>query len=109
MEHTKADKHDGEAEDGKYFTHVELNNPAKPMNAKDKHPAMMKIRAVPLATSGMSANSVFSRIDAMRTSANVRPNPAPTANAIPSRKPYSRFVWKMAKPRMAQFVVINGR
>jgi hypothetical protein len=83
VEHAKADKHDGEAEDGKYFTHVELNNPAKPMNAKDKHPAMMKMRA--------------------------RPSPAPTANAIPSRNPYSRFVWKMAKPRMAQFVVINGR
>jgi hypothetical protein len=109
VEHAEAYEHDGQADYSEDFTHVALNIPAKPMNARDKLPAIMNISAVPLANSGISANSVFSRMDAMSTNAKVSPNPAPTANAIPCRNPYPLLVWKMANPSIAQFVVMSGR
>jgi len=57
---------------------------------------------------GRLANSVASHFGAMSTSARVSPQPATTTKARLSKKSYSRLVWKIARPRIAQFVVIKG-
>ncbi len=62
------------------------SNPAKPMKASDRLPAMIRVRPVPLAMAGMSDSSEVSRIEAISTSASVRPRPAPIANTMPCTK-----------------------
>ena len=52
--------------------HEALNSPAKPMNAKDKQPAMMKVSAVPFAISGTVTSSLSSLIEAINTSASLK-------------------------------------
>ena len=59
--------------------HEALSNPAKPMNASDRQPAMMNVSAVPLAISGTVTSSLSSLIDAISTKASVNPSPAPQA------------------------------
>ena len=63
-----------------------MNNPAKPMKASDRLPAMISTRPMFLATAGMLAVSEVSRIDAIRTRARVSPSPAPIAKNNPCRK-----------------------
>ncbi len=87
VEPSEAGEQGGKAENAEDVGHVELNKPAKPMNARDRLPAMMRTSAVPLARSGMSASSLLSRIEAMSTSASVRPSPAPIAKNNPCRNP----------------------
>ena len=58
---------------------VELNSPAKPMNAMDSMPAMIRFIAVPWISLGMFDNSDSSRRPASSTSASVKPIPAPSA------------------------------
>ena len=62
------------------------SNPAKPMNASDRLPAMISVRPVPFAMAGISDSSEVSRIEAINTRARVRPRPAPIANTMPCRK-----------------------
>ena len=62
-----------------YAGYAALNRPAKPMNAMESMPAMMRLRAVLRIRRGTSANSDSSRIPAIRTSARVKPRPAPSA------------------------------
>ena len=69
-----------------------LNNPANPMNARDRLPAMISTRPMFRATAGMLDNSDVSRIEAISTRASVSPSPAPIANDSPSRKSYPRLV-----------------
>ena len=46
---------------------------------------------------------------AISAKASVNPSPAPRAKANPCSRPYPRLVWKIANPKIAQLVVINGR
>jgi hypothetical protein len=62
------------------------SSPAKPMNASERLPAMISVRPVPFAIAGISESSLVSRIEAISTSASVRPRPAPTAKVRPWRK-----------------------
>lgn len=59
--------------------HYEVNSPEKPINARERDPAMIRTRPIPRATSGTSDSSIFCRTDAINTRANVRPRPPPTA------------------------------
>ncbi len=61
------------------YGHEELSKPANPMKARDRQPAMINVNAVPLATSGTVTSSLSSLIDAIITSASVKPRPAPHA------------------------------
>ena len=66
---------------GEYVTgqHNYAPSPAKPMNVSDRMPAIINALAVPDTKSGIDANSSFSRMPAISTSASVKPTPAPSA------------------------------
>src|SRR5512134_2539402 len=76
-------RHDGDDRNHDGGDHEALNNPAKPMKASDRLPATRKTMPMPLARAGTLDSSMRSRIDAISTSASVRPTPAPNAKATP--------------------------
>src|ERR1035437_1811703 len=110
MPHHAVEREQNRADDdSKHAMHQPLPIPAKPMNAIDRHDAATSTSPILRAISGTSATSMRSRMDAKSDSANGRPIPAPSANPMPSTSVYLRLVWKSARPRMAQFVVMSGR
>ena len=70
-----------------------------PMPGSEQAPQPSWMR--PLLESPKSTNKKANR-------ARVSPQPATTTQARLSKKSYSRLVWKIARPRIAQFVVIKG-
>ena len=87
MHQAKRHEYHDEKQDGSERVAHAYSNPAKPMNASDRLPAMISVRPVPLAMAGMSESSDVSRMEAISTSARVRPRPAPTAKTMPWMKP----------------------
>ena len=84
-------------------------SPAKPKKAKDIHPAMMNAMGAPIMALGTFANSSFSRMPAMRTSARVKPIPEVKPLTMLWMKLYSVSMFRRATPSTAQFVVMRGR
>jgi hypothetical protein len=76
---SKQDKQSSAATNTQQQVHEALSNPANPMKANDRQPAIMNVKAVPFATSGTVTNSLSSLMDAINISAKVNPRPAPHA------------------------------
>ena len=79
------------------------------MNANAKIPAVTNAIGTPCIPLGTSDNASCSRKPANITNANVKPMPFDNAYIVPSNKPKSFCITKIATPRTAQFVVMRGK
>ncbi len=79
------------------------------MNARASMPAVIKAIGTPCIPFGTSARASCSRIPAKTTKANVKPKPLDNAYIVPSNKPKSFCITKIATPRTAQLVVMSGK
>ena len=79
------------------------------MNANAKIPAVTNAIGTPFIPFGTSDNSSCSRNPANITNASVKPMPFDNAYIVPSNKPKSFCITKIATPRTAQLVVMSGK
>ena len=84
--------------------------PENPINARAKRPAVTKAIGIPFIPLGISASSICSLNPAKVAKANPKPMALAPANTTDSINPKSLLpTARMATPKTAQFVVINGR
>lgn len=87
-----------------------MDNPVKPMNAKDKIPKRMKAIAFPDNPFGRLAYFAnFCLMPASRIIANIQPSDEPKEKAAVSTNEYSLLTKKSDTAKTTQLTVINGK
>ena len=79
------------------------------MNANAKMPAVTSAIGTPFIPLGTSDSVSCSRNPAKTTNANVKPTPLANAYIVPSKRPKSFCITKIATPSTQQLVVMRGK